>query len=365
MKRAKTYQKFIAGAAAFSVVLLWLCAASPMVDPRSFSYAGVVGLAFPFFLAGVLLMLCLCLLLAARYTWIPLLGLLCAYQPVFTYFPVHPFSSAPPDGALKVMTFNVRLWGTWTDGYDEGHKHNLIAQYVAASGSDIVCLQEAYTTDKTFAKYIDPVMQVYAHRDTVRFDYSALALYTRFPILKKQELCRDMTNGAVAYWLLTAPKDTLIVVNCHLKSMGMTQADREEFSDMVKHGGGAEQQHTEQTSRMVISKVAAASGVRAAMADSVAQFVRAHQRKKLMVCGDFNDTPISYTFRTIKEAGLTDAFSTTATGLGRSFNRDAIIVRIDNILCSPALRPYRCRIDRSIATSDHYPMTAYIAPAKE
>ena len=45
--------------------------------------------------------------------------------------------------------------------------------------------------------------------------------------------------------------------------------------------------------------------------------------------------------------------------------RDAIIVRIDNILCSPALRPYRCRIDRSIVTSDHYPMTAYIAPAKE
>ena len=54
--------------------------------------------------------------------------------------------------------------------------------------------------------------------------------------------------------------------------------------------------------------------------------------------------------------GLTDAYVATGQGVGRSFNRDAIFVRIDNMFCSPDLRPYGACVDKSIVVSDHYPL---------
>lgn len=54
--------------------------------------------------------------------------------------------------------------------------------------------------------------------------------------------------------------------------------------------------------------------------------------------------------------GLTDAYVATGQGVGRSFNRDAIFVRIDNMFCSPDLRPYGACVDKNIVVSDHYPL---------
>ena len=77
------------------------------------------------------------------------------------------------------------------------------------------------------------------------------------------------------------------------------------------------------------------------------------------MCGDFNDTPVSYAHHTIASAGLTDAYAATGRGPGRSFNRAAIFVRIDHILMASRLRPYTCRIDNTFRHSDHYPAVCY------
>lgn len=108
--------------------------------------------------------------------------------------------------------------------------------------------------------------------------------------------------------------------------------------------------------RQLVPKIAEATVARAVQADSVARYVSAHRRgRSAIVCGDFNDTPISYSRHRMAE-GLTDAYVATGQGVGRSFNRDAIFVRIDNMFCSPDLRPYGACVDKSIAVSDHYPL---------
>ena len=79
----------------------------------------------------------------------------------------------------------------------------------------------------------------------------------------------------------------------------------------------------------------------------------------MIVCGDFNTSPISYTHRRLTEY-LNDAYTRTGNGVGNSYNRSGMYFRIDNILVSPDITPYGAIVDKSIKTSDHYPIFCFI-----
>ena len=80
----------------------------------------------------------------------------------------------------------------------------------------------------------------------------------------------------------------------------------------------------------------------------------------MIVCGDFNDSPISYAHRVIGK-GLKDAFVESGNGFGISYNQNHFYFRIDNILLSKNLKSYRCTVDNTIKSSDHYPIWCYVA----
>lgn len=53
--------------------------------------------------------------------------------------------------------------------------------------------------------------------------------------------------------------------------------------------------------RLLIRKLAEASAIRAPQADAIAHEITTSPHPSIIVCGDFNDTPISYTHRTIAQ----------------------------------------------------------------
>ena len=111
---------------------------------------------------------------------------------------------------------------------------------------------------------------------------------------------------------------------------------------------------------MLIRKLAEASAIRAVQADSIARLVAGYKGGGVIVCGDFNDSPISYTHRVVGE-GLNDAFVESGNGFGISYNQNHFYFRIDNILLSKNLKSYRCTVDNTIKSSDHYPIWCYVA----
>lgn len=349
------YKRLIAGASWCAVGLLWLCAASVYVNPVYFKFAGVLGLGFPFFLAGVVLMLAVSLLFAPRQAWIPLVGLVGCCLSIRTYCPVN-FSSTPPEGAIKVLSFN-------TEGFGGGKKdtlgHNAAIDYIIDCRPGIACLQEAYASpadqyEEQVASKLRPALPYY---DTVNINANILACFSRYPIVGKEKICGSETNGSAAFRVLLAPGDTLLVVNCHLESMHLSPDDRLKYRTMVKD---PEKSDVDSSSRMLVTKISAAAVKRSQQATQTANFLKKHEGKSILLCGDFNDTPISFTRHRIVSTGLTDAYRATGNGIGRSFNRDAIYVRIDNIMCSDDWEPYDCHVDHSVKASDHYPIYAYI-----
>ena len=80
--------------------------------------------------------------------------------------------------------------------------------------------------------------------------------------------------------------------------------------------------------------------IRAEQADIIADEIEALQGDYLIVCGDFNDTPISYARRRI-QGQLRDAYVESGKGVGISYNGNMFWFRIDHILHSPNMTAYR------------------------
>ena len=112
--------------------------------------------------------------------------------------------------------------------------------------------------------------------------------------------------------------------------------------------------------RVLLKKLSKATSIRANQAEKLLQVVKDAKEKHIVVCGDFNDTPISYTHQVLADE-LADAFVESGNGLGISFNQNRMYVRIDHILTSKNLKTYDCKVDRSVDASDHYPVSCYIS----
>jgi endonuclease/exonuclease/phosphatase family metal-dependent hydrolase len=74
----------------------------------------------------------------------------------------------------------------------------------------------------------------------------------------------------------------------------------------------------------------------------------------VIVCGDFNDSPVSYTYQKIS-ANLKDAFLESGTGLGSTYSGRFPSYRIDYILHNPQLSCYQYA-NPKMGLSDHQPV---------
>ena len=100
---------------------------------------------------------------------------------------------------------------------------------------------------------------------------------------------------------------------------------------------------------------------RAPQADAVATFVKKHLDKNIPVilCGDFNDNPISYSYYTISKV-LNDSYKSSGNGIGWTYNENRMYFRIDHIFASNEFEPYGAKVDKSIKNSDHYPIYCWL-----
>ena len=235
MKKVKSIVVgLIAGANVVTVLAMLLLGFSGYVSPASFPTVSSLGVLFPFALLANLFFLFLWLTFKWRMAWIPLLGFLVAYVPIRTYMPFN-IPSAPPDDAIKIISYNVEGY-LGEPNYKDGF--HMIYRYLKEQRADIVCLQEDNDTWRKTEVFFD---SIYAYNDLVKVSkpsnpiINRLGIHTRYPIIRKERIDYDSySNGSVA-WFLQVGADTLIVINNHLESTHLTKADREQYTQLV-HG---------------------------------------------------------------------------------------------------------------------------------
>ncbi|MBP3757795.1 MAG: endonuclease/exonuclease/phosphatase family protein [Prevotella sp.] len=343
------------GASVAVAVMLILVGYSDRINPVSHPVLACIGMTLPFFIIINLLFLVAWVLIKWKRLWIPLLGFIVAYGPVHTYFPLHG-SSKVPEGSIKVMSYNVC---GYQGNKDYGNCFDSIYNYLKREKPHIVCLQEDMLQN---TPTMERLAELFPFNDTVHVNHkegytNVLGIHTRYPIIRKERIeYKSDANGSVAFFLKVGKRE-VIVVNNHLESFHLNPNDREKYKNILKGeiGGKAMEDGT----RTLIKKVSDAMALRAPQADAVHKYVEAHKDYPLIVCGDFNDTPISYVRHTIAQ-NLTDCYVETGTGAGISYNQKGFSFRIDQMMCSSHFQPSRCEVDDAIKASDHYPVKCWM-----
>lgn len=336
---------------------MMFCAYSPYIDPVRHPVQACAGLAFPIFLCFNLIFLVFWCIVYLRYAILPLAACFACLPASRQCFAINLISEEPPENAIKFLSYNIM--GFEADHPDTPENPNLVLRYLRDSHADIICMQEYITGGRLKQKHVEKILANYPYKSICRVGKgtNALACYSRYPILSTQRINYNSSfNGSVVYTIKMG-NDTLTVINNHLESNKLTIDDRETYMQMIKSPETADMK---KGSRMLLHKLAQATSIRAAQADSIASFIERSGRRNLIVCGDFNTPPVSYTHRIIGK-GLDDAFVQSGFGPGISYHKNGFYFRIDNILISPDLKSFRCTVDKRIKNSDHYPVWCYIA----
>lgn len=347
---------------ALFVGMLLLTAYSPHIAPTGHPLQSCIGLTFPVFLVINACFLFFWLVVRYKLALLSLIGFLLCYSQIQTYFPINFRTSDIPEKSIKLLSYNTMVFSNMA----KKNGKNPILTYIQESNADIVCMQE-YATSETAKKHLNEKniregFKDYPYRSIKQvgknnLSNNKLACYSKFPILSSRVVKYNSNyNGSVVYEILVN-EDTITVINNHLESNKLTKDDKIVYETMLKE---PKVDNVKSGARLLINKLAEASAIRSKQAEVIAEEIAASAHPYIIVCGDFNDSPISYTHRVIAKE-LDDAFTESGRGLGISYNQNKFYFRIDNILISKNLKAYNCTVDRSIKASDHYPIWCYIS----
>ena len=278
---------------------------------------------------------------------------------LLVYFPISRAekSLGTEEESLRILSYNVCAFGFKPHTKTSP---NATLQYIKSSGADIVCIQEAMLNQNPWAGVVSKTLRSYLDEDypyinviRVNRGGSTLALLSKYPIKEAKEIpLPSWVNGAVAYKVDIRGKETL-VINVHLESFRLRRVDGEDYLRLAKDGDAI---RLKDALRAKLSPTFRSHNIQA---NIIHDLIQSYGSGRVIVCGDFNDTPLSYARYKIGE-GLEDAFVSKGNGLGITFHTRPFFVRIDHILFGPAFRALRCEVDKTASESDHYPIEAVL-----
>ena len=237
---------------------------------------------------------------------------------------------------IKVMTYNV------FDGKDEG-----LVEYINKHNPDILCMQEVWGREN-----LEALCEKY--KSTKKDGESANnQIFSRYRILRSGTIDNVSRKGCI--WAdLKIKDDTVRVLSLHLKS---TSIRPEDTQFLEKHKYLVDSARKDKLSS-IVNRLVENNCKRAVQAEAIANFLEATPHTTI-VCGDFNDVPLSYTYNCIVR-GLNDTFSEKAEGFAYTYNTKYKLLRIDNILVSPAVEVVSYEVDNKVDYSDHYPVISRV-----
>lgn len=346
------------------IICLLLASLAPLVSPAVFWPLAFFGLMHPAFVLVNFLFLCLWTIRRKRMAWYVLGALLIAAPYYNRQFRI-AFGSGEkaPANAFTVMSYNVKLFDRYNWSGDKKTRALMFSQ-IAGQEPALLNLQEFFNQDSGAYRNLDSLKKLlklpYAHYEYTftkhKNDHWGVVTLSRFPIINEGRIVfNNRNNNICIYSDLLINGDTVRVYNMHLQSINFGYADYELMNKALK---GEEQEDEMESSKNILRRMKRAYTKRARQAESVATHI-ASCPYPIIVCGDFNDTPVSYTYSTIR-SGLSDAFLESGKGFGKTFINPFPVPRIDYILHSPSLHAWEFQTIRQNGLSDHYPVVCKI-----
>jgi endonuclease/exonuclease/phosphatase family metal-dependent hydrolase len=339
--------------------LLLLVYLSVFVPPDRFWPLAFLGLLYPYLLLINMVFAVYYGLRKSVKFFLSAIIILIGYQHLFNLIqPVPNLSSGK--GGVKILSFNVHYFSS--DLSQKRNNRPRIIEYLQSKDADIICLQEVriFKTGKLSPDAIREALPGIKHYQIAHSNsYAGPLTLSKFPIARLGEIRFEHSANMVLFSDIVFPsKDTVRVYNCHFQSYKITPEDY----SLIDPGKTGTNEMQLREAKLISRKMIIAFSIRASQARSVAAHIR-KCRYPVVLCGDFNDTPLSYTYHILGEQ-LSDAFTEAGFGFSNTYNGILPSLRIDYILHSQRFKAISYERDKEFL-SDHFPITTTLKALKQ
>lgn len=343
----------------FGIAALILGYLSPFIHPETIGIIPLFGLAFPvIFICNIILMI-IAFLMKSRWKYVFLVLFVLGFKLQFRTFVWGSNDDNKNRDTISLLSYNVHLFDFYNSSRESAiETRNEIFSFLKSNNSDVYCFQEFFHQDKptnfstrdSLIKLLDikDIHERYRHKKRGRQNFG-ISILSKYPIIEKGDIVfneSDSTNNMCIYADIVTPIDTLRIYNVHLQSLRFQQNEYAIFDD-----GQLVPETTSQNVFRILNKLYQAYPIRAEQAKKITDHMRSSPHP-VVVCGDFNDTPMSYTYNQFS-AQLTDAFRNCGFGIGKTYAGKVPAGRIDYIFHSPSLNSRNFSIQEK-CLSDHY-----------
>lgn len=333
------------------VVAFLLSLIAGWISPETFWPLSVMGLFFPWLLLGILLLL---FFWAFRRSWrtLPLLICLVLGWPQIRAFigTGSPNPPSHPDKALDILTFNIRSADHFQKLTPEERAAPLLKMFKLET-YEVLALQEFPQGGNLQKKLIDK-LAVAGFRHKTLFPGKGLAIFSRLPLSGEGKLpFGNRFNGAIFAETDWQGKKVRIY-NVHLQSNKVSGVADQLLSDQNTR---LDNKKTWMSIRSMLARFRTKARLRAGQVRELKTHIQ-QSPYPVIACGDFNDTPQSYTYAQMTSL-LKDGFRERGRGFGTTYRGKIPALRIDYLFSSSSLTVHRYKV-LPVKVSDHYPVTA-------
>jgi len=337
---------------AFTLLISYLAV---IISPGDFALPAFFGLAYPYLLLINIILVIVWAMLLRFEALISLIIIAFGFNHFSNYIQLTR-GSGDKNNTYKVLSYNVRLFNFFE--YNNGStSEKKVIEFIKTQKPDIICLQEFFLsgnpTQEEAAIITSLGGKYYSHMKVSgsgknRF-YGIITL-SKFPIVGKGEIVHQGSSSRSIYTDVLIEKDTIRIFNNHLQSFRLKRMERSFIEELTSSDA--------KQSEMKTLSVSLRKGfVNRALQSQVLKEQVNKSPYPVLVVGDFNDTPVSYSYTKIRR-GLHDSFVNSGYGAGFTYKGNYPPNRIDYILYDNSFINSYFEIIK-VRYSDHYPIVAY------
>ena len=357
------FSKFILSLNILAVLALLLSYLASYVDPGKFWVISFFGLAYPAILIINILFVVYWLLRMPKLALISGLTIVAGWSVILNYIGFRESTAImvpkSSESFIRIMSYNVHNFKQFGDNNDRLTKEQIL-DIIRKEQPDVVCFQEFFSRKRgeyNFRKHITQILgtEYYYFKPSTDNGYEAIgmAIFSKFPIVNQGniEFTKNMNWNEAVFADIRKGNKTFRVYNVHFQSVSFQPEDylylKKITSEMMKTDV--------ESSKKIGSRLKQAFIKRS----NQVKMVKEHAEKSPIphiIAGDFNDTPISYTVKTISR-DMKNCFRKKGSGFGITYNGAFTNFQIDYIFTSSEFEVKNYLVINK-KLSDHYPVRA-------
>jgi len=352
-----------------AIICYLLACLVPFISSGKSWLIGMLGLAFPLLFIVMLGFFIYWIFRRSKWAFVCLAALLLGWQQVSVMFGFHfpkKIGISKTPGTLKVLSWNLSMWGqSNTSNKSKPDYETEMIDLIKRTDADVLCFQEyLFFKDSKCRDSIPPALLEkgyrYSYFKQLRYNtriyqttiLTGSVIISKYPISDTGHifLSEEDLADPLMYADIKLNEQTVRVFTTHLQSV---MFEGWHYNAMRNLNGGVKKAYGD--AKAIAYRLRNAYIKRSSQAEAVQQKIK-ESPHPVILCGDFNDVPNSYTYFTVK-GKLQDAFLKKGSGFGRTLNFISPTLRIDYILADKKLEIQQFHVIK-VPYSDHYPVVA-------